>query len=148
MKVGRALTEIFDFLGNRYFSHRVMITNVMNWLFASIKLVLCMHNFACYWILIAVMKRRSDQEALEFTDNDNHFWTYVDAWYTMTATISTVGYGDFKAYNHTDPIWSIEMIFLIFVITSGIILFSSITNEIFNYQRLVELPKILRKEST
>ena len=147
-KVSHTFFDLFDKLGNRYFSHRITITNVMNWLFASLKLILFMHNFACYWILIAVMKLRRNQEAVNFTDPDRHFWVYVESWYTMTATISTVGYGDFKAYVNSDPLWEIEMIFLIFVTTAGVILFSSITNEIFNYQHMNELNKILRQEST
>lgn len=116
-----------------------------NWLFASLKLIIIMHVFACIWILIAVLKLRAGYDydhIIEFTDLDSHFYVYVDAWYMMTATISTVGYGDFKGYSNKDQMnsyWLIEMFFLAFVMVAGIMMFSSITNEIFNFQREVDI---------
>lgn len=64
----------------------------------------------------------------------------------MTATISSVGYGDFKGRPSNDPHWEVEMLFLFFVMVVGIFLFSSITNEIFSYKSLASLRQIIRKE--
>ena len=61
---------------------------------------------------------------------------YVESVYLMTATITTVGYGDFKAYLGSEADWEIEMIYLYWVTLIGITLFSSVTNEIFNYKKL------------
>ena len=52
----------------------------------------------------------------------------------MTTTISTVGYGDIKAFNDNSGDWATEMVYLYFVTLVGLILFSSVLNEIFNYK--------------
>ena len=69
---------------------------------------------------------------------------YVDAIYLVTTTITTVGYGDFKAYNDNTGNWGIEMVYLIIVTVFGIILFSSVTNEIFSYKQLKTVRQIVR----
>ena len=56
---------------------------------------------------------------------------YVESFYLITTTITSVGYGDFKGYYDNDGAWAIEMVFLIFVIIFGIMLFSIVTKEIF-----------------
>ena len=62
---------------------------------------------------------------------------YFEAFYAICTTISTVGYGDFKGFVDAEhPTWAIEMSYLMLVIVVGIILFSSVTNEIFNYKSL------------
>ena len=65
---------------------------------------------------------------------------YVQSVYFMTATMSTVGYGDMKARASDDPIWAREMVFMSFATVFSIILFSSVTNEIFNF-KFFEQPK-------
>ena len=62
---------------------------------------------------------------------------YVDSVYLVTTTITTVGYGDFKAYNTNDPDWAIEMVYLYVVTLAGITLFSAVTNQIFTYRKLL-----------
>lgn len=69
--------------------------------------------------------------------------TYFETVYLMTSTISTVGFGDLKGYNGPEPIWAEEMIYLFCVTLLGIILFSSVTNEIFNYRKLKTLKKLI-----
>ena len=72
---------------------------------------------------------------LEFSE-DTIFTKYFESVYAMTTSITTVGYGDYKGYNDNGKGWSIEMGYLILVIIFGIILFSSVTNEIFNYRKV------------
>lgn len=69
--------------------------------------------------------------------------TYFETVYLMTSTISTVGFGDLKGFNSTEPIWAPEMVYLFFVTLLGIILFSTVTNEIFNYRELKTLKAII-----
>lgn len=58
---------------------------------------------------------------------------YVESFYFICSTITTVGYGDYKAFNDTEMGWAPEMVYLIFITVVGILLFSSVVNEIFNY---------------
>ena len=57
----------------------------------------------------------------------------------MTTTISTVGYGagHYHAYLDNSGSWAVEMVYLIITTIAGIILFSSVTNEIFAYKKLL-----------
>ena len=47
-----------------------------------------------------------------------------------------MGFGDYKAFNDTDPVWAAEMCYLFIVTLAGIILFSLVTNEIFSYKKI------------
>lgn len=100
------------------------------------------HHFACLWILIREFKSRYGwEETIEFSA-ENEFVIYWESWYLVTTTISTVGYGDYKAYNNTTTQWAPEMVFLTFVIVAGILLFSSVTNEIFAYKEVDRIETI------
>ena len=88
------------------------------------------HYFACIHILIWKEKTFSGAQAVEFMD-DKLSTIYVESFYLITTTITSVGYGDFKGYYDNDGAWAIEMVFLIFVIIFGIMLFSIVTKEIF-----------------
>lgn len=61
---------------------------------------------------------------------------YFESFYLITTTISTVGYGDFKGFVDTEPVWLAEMSYLYWATLIGLILFSSVINEIFNYRSL------------
>ena len=63
----------------------------------------------------------------------------------MTTTISTVGYGDIKAFNDFSGDWAVEMTYLICTTISGLILFSSVLNEILNYLPMPSVDKIVTK---
>ena len=69
---------------------------------------------------------------------------YIDSIYLVTTTITTVGFGDFKAVNSTNPDWTAEMIYLYFVTLGGITLFSSVSNEIFSYKKLRTAHEIIK----
>ena len=71
---------------------------------------------------------------------------YVDSLYLMTATITTVGYGDYKAFLDTEGHWMGEMIYLYWVTLIGITLFSSVTNEIFNYKKLEKVEEMIKEQ--
>ena len=60
---------------------------------------------------------------------------YVESFYLMTSTISTCGYGDLSAFNVDSAeilLDSASMIYLIFVATFGIILFSTVLGQVFS----------------
>ena len=62
---------------------------------------------------------------------------YIESFYFITTTITTIGYGDYKGFwDPDDPVWSVEMIYLILVTLAGTLLFSSVTDQIFSYKKL------------
>ena len=62
----------------------------------------------------------------------------------ITTTITSVGYGDFKGFLDTDGSWAPEMLYLYFVTLFGIILFSSVTREIFTYEKLPTVEEMVQ----
>ena len=117
-----------------FYLHRVLFNNILRWLLAATKLVLSIHIFACFWVLIHRIKDLSAIPSLEFRDS-TIFEQYVTAVYLMTSTISTVGYGDYDGFSDNSGNWTKEMIYLFFLQFVGIILFSSVTHEIFSYKK-------------
>ena len=59
-----------------------------------------------------------------------------------------MGYGDYKAFNDEDPVWAVEMIYLIFVTITGTLLFSTVTNQIFSFKKLQTADEIVNKTLT
>ena len=90
---------------------------------------------ACGWCFIHSKKKFYGYNHYEFT-NESDLEDYVEAVYFITTTISTVGYGDFKGFPDLEGGWGIEMTYLMFVTAYGIVLFSSVVNEIFSYKKL------------
>ena len=72
---------------------------------------------------------------------------YVDSFYLMTATISTVGYGDFKGFMGDTGDYVQEMLYLYMATLYGITLFSSVLNEIFSYKKLLSVKEIAKKRA-
>ena len=82
------------------------------------------------------------------SDDDNPGILYVNSFYLMVTTISSVGYGhdNFKAYPENSDSWLIEMSFMIFVIMFGMNLFSLVTNEIFTYKSMMTVKQIVMEK--
>ena len=80
-----------------------------------------------------------------FSEPSEKLSIYVDSFYLITTTVSTVGYGDFKAYLGSDGVYTAEMVYLYFVTMFGITLFSSVTNEIFSYKRVRPIQEIVNR---
>ena len=112
-----------------------MFDNIKNWFLTCLSFVLWIHYFACFWIVIESIKETQGVKNLGFVE-ETIIGRYVESFYLITTTITTVGYGDYKAFNDSDPVWTAEMLYLSFVTLCGIMIFSSVTNQIFIYQRL------------
>ena len=112
-----------------------MFYNLLSWTLASFKFLLVLHYFTCIWIGI----QQSEDKADEFFDSENYGYIYAESFYFMTSTISTVGYGDYDVFYVNDTHWKLgfkNMLYMIVVIIGGILLFTIVTNEIFNYKTL------------
>lgn len=120
------------------------LTNLHSWVVAAVKLIIVIHLFSCGWIYISLTKTHQGiTHFVEFTDSGNMISVYFQSLYAICTTISTVGYGDYKGFVDNEEEWTAEMLFLIFVIITGIILFSLVTNEIFNYKTVSSVQKMM-----
>ena len=66
----------------------------------------------------------------------------------MTTTLSTVGYGDYKGFIDDSGNWTTEMFYLTFITIVGIVLRSVLTEEIFQYNKLMTVEEIVKKKMT
>ena len=76
-----------------------------------------------------MVKGIMDYEAVEFLET-GVFNRYIESFYLITTTITTVGYGDYKAFNDNNPVWAAEMCYLFFVTLAGTLLFSTVINQV------------------
>ena len=107
--------------------------------------VLAIHYFACGWLMIYMIKERGNWPHTPFVHEDDNLSHYFEALYLITTTISTVGYGDYKGFNDTSGLWAAEMAYLYFVTLFGLILFSVVLNEIFEYKTIDSVLHIVKK---
>ena len=126
---------------------RYMFDNLLSWFLTCLKFVLFVHYFACGWVIIERIKHLHGVKRLEFVETSVIF-RYFESFYLITSTITTIGFGDYKAFNDEDPVWALEMCYLYFVILAGIILFSLVTNEIFTYEKIKTVNEIVNETVT
>lgn len=141
-ETARSMRSLASLLGDVFYLQSYIIQNLLSWLLAAFKFILGVHYMACVWIGIQNLNDNMDF----FTYPDNMGYIYVDAFYFMTTTISTVGYGDFKAYDADSTNWLLgfyNMLYMCFAITSGILLFTLVTNQVFDYQKLKTIDEIV-----
>ena len=141
------LKRIMDILSNIFYLHRYLFSNLYTWIVAGMKFLLFIHYYACFWVYVVYLKKEAGLPHVEFV-NDTMLGQYVDSFYLMTTTITTVGYGDYKGFVDTDGGWLVEMIYLYIVTLSGIALFSSVTNQIFSYKKLLTVREIVKEKVT
>ena len=126
-EVQDAFKRLFNKLGDIFILKRYMFNNLLSWFLTSLNFVISVHYFACGWVIIERIKDLNGVKRLDFVE-ESLVAQYFESFYLITTTITTVGYGDYKAYNSDEPVWAVEMAYLYFVTLLGIILFSSVTN--------------------
>ena len=129
-------------LAEIFILNRHMFMNLLSWIVATLKFLLFVHYYACGWLWMQNYKEARELNTVGFSDDTDQY-KYVDSVYLLTTTITTVGYGDFKAFVSNEPVWEYEMLYLYFVTLGGITLFSSVTNEIFSYKKLLTAREII-----
>lgn len=147
--IRNTLTRVKDMLAEYFYTKKYTLELLLPWMMAGLRFLLCVHFLTCAWLLVKNFKRvELDDQTEFFTDYESKTSMYVDSVYMIVSTISTVGYGDFKAFVDTEGGWTAEMIFLIFGIVIGILLFASVTNEIFSYRKLLTVQQLVEKHVT
>ena len=125
---------------------KYMFDNILSWTLAGTTLFITIHLFACIWVKLHFIKLAYGVETIEFEETGRAA-QYFESLYLMTTTISTVGYGNayYHGYFDNTGSWAAEMTFLIFAQWAGIILFSSVTREIFAYKKLFTVKELVRQ---
>ena len=131
-----ALVRLKNIMADIFYLHRYAFDNLLRWVLAAFKLFLSMHIFACIWHIIA--SKEGGVLDVSGVDDDATLDRYIQSWYFVTTTITSVGYGSeyFKGFQDTSGKWAWEMMFLVVLEFTGIVPFSSVTNEIFSYKHL------------
>jgi len=138
-KIQQSLHFIKNKVANVYFMHRLLLDNLLSWLMSGLKLLFCIHYFTCGYI--GIDSFRGEQRF----DSEMRF-SYVKTFYFLTTTIAAVGYGDYSAFEGAGGDWALQMAYMTFVIIFGIILFSTVTNEIFTYRKLENVHELVKRK--
>ena len=131
-----AISREMESLSELFWRKTFLFENLLKWILTGIKFILAVHYFACGWIMIHRFKSYLGYNLIDFSYNFD-IYDYTESVYLITTTITTVGYGDFKAFHDPSGHWLPEMLYLYFVTLFGIIIFSSVTREIFVYKKLL-----------
>ena len=78
--------------------------NILSWAINIMKFLLVVHYYSCGWLWLQENKSNNGLSTVGFSD-DTSLAKYVDSLYLVTTTITTVGYGDFKAVNSDEAVW-------------------------------------------
>ena len=141
------ITREMDILSEIFWRKTFLFENLLKWIKTGLEFMLSLHYFACGWILIHRIKLEAGHRLIEFTYNFD-IYDYIESVYLITTTITTVGYGDFKAFHDETGHWLPEMLYLYFVTIFGIIMFSTVTREIFIYKKLKTVSKMVAEGTT
>ena len=126
------MRRLASLLGDIFYLQSYMFYNLINWILAAFKFVLGVHYIACMWIGIQNLHNNMDF----FTYPDNMGYVYVESFYFMTTTISTVGYGDFHAFDADSTNWMLgfwNMLYMSVAMIAGFLLFTLVTDQVFDY---------------
>ena len=119
--------------------------NLFAWFLTGLKFLLCIHYFACGWIIIYLVKDVQGVDTVAFAET-GITERYFESVYMITTTITTVGYGDYKAFNDTTGIWQAEMCYLYLISLGGPFLFTTVSTQVFQYQKLKKVNEIVNEQ--
>ena len=126
---------MFDLLAKKYYSKRVMLGNIANWINTILILELLLHCLTCSSLF--VHNEGLTKEDLTF---QYMFISYWEEFYFMTTTFTTVGYGDLSAEAAKD-----SMGFIILVQFFGLLAFSMIMNSVLEYDKIETVQEAIAK---
>ena len=126
-------------LKQRYIHNAIEIGNCHMMFKTSFILLILFHTLACIWILIGGREEEGWQQRVLFDHQmDDMSVVYVNAFYFVTTTATTIGYGDIHASART------EKVFVVFLEFIGICIFSAITGNLRRLKRSSNMHKIIQ----
>ncbi len=130
------LTKLSGLLKDRFMKNQIFIDNLYKVLETVFILIFCLHLLVCCFIAIGHIH---SQESIDkswivkhgLMDEDHDIYNssfsldetlkiYWTAWYFVTTSITTIGYGEISGYT------IYEEIFIIFLLFTGILIFTTI----------------------
>jgi hypothetical protein len=130
------LTKLSGLLKDRFMKNQIFIDNLYKVLETVFILIFCLHLLVCCFIAIGHI---SSQESIDkswivkhgLMDEDHDIYKasfsldetmkiYWTAWYFVTTSITTIGYGEISGYT------IYEEVFIIFLLFTGILIFTTI----------------------
>lgn len=130
------LNKLSGLLKDRFMKNQIFIDNLYKVLETVFNLIFCVHLLVCCFIAIGHI---DSQESIDkswiikhgLMDKDHDIYNasfsldqtlkiYWTAWYFITTSITTIGYGEISGYTNY------EKIFIIFLLFTGILIFTTI----------------------
>lgn len=116
--------------------HQIFIDNMYKVLETIFILIFCLHALVCCfiaighiattddtndsWVIVHNLLEEEQLYGYNSPNNGKNFALYWTAWYFVTTSITTVGYGEISGF--TAP----EKLFIIFLLFTGILIFTII----------------------
>lgn len=130
------LTKLSGLLKDRFMKNQIFIDNLYKVLETVFILIFCLHLLVCCFIAIGHINSKEsydkswivkhglfDEDHDIFSTSlsiDDAFRIYWTAWYFVTTSITTIGYGEISGYT------VYEKLFIIFLLFTGILIFTTI----------------------
>jgi hypothetical protein len=109
-----------------------MMYNIFKATKLIITLLLLMHIFSCFWVLIALnSKDQGWMSGIDWKNDKSN--SYTNAFYFIVQTFTTVGYGDYGAKSEY------EMWYLMFIELVGVMVFGAIMGELQTFRQIKSL---------
>jgi len=135
-------------LNERFVNKKITVENIMGYIRAAGSFMIMIHIFSCAWIYIGA----SDGQWMSAEEKEFKyvFYIYVNAFYFVTTTMTSVGYGDISGY--TDGVGEHEttLLFIIFSTIFGILGFTIVKMFIFSAHlehHIEDIQKTARKNT-
>ena len=113
---------------------------MIQWLFAMLFFI---HVFSWIWLTLGrFLENGWVKRSIEFNNDDNQsFKPYIAAYYFITTTITTIGYGEFLPYE------TLEMIFVMSLELLGLATFSFILGTMTSIELTKSAGKIIKSKT-
>lgn len=96
-RIMQSLDFIEHILKDRFVEQSFTVENIMGYVRAAGEFIVMIHIFACTWLGVGQLDGQwFDNDGMDY---DSNVQMYVDAIYFVTTTMTSVGYGDFSAFD-------------------------------------------------
>ena len=92
----------------RYVENSFTVENIMGYVRAAGEFVVMIHIFSCTWLFVGQLQWQWFER--DGIDYDSLVHMYIDGIYFVTTTMTSVGYGDFSAFDKGE--WSMGTVMI------------------------------------